>query len=190
MLRPLSHIRCPLKGSQACGKEINCLQNQPSNCIYKVQKACKAVLRQCRGPGSDDQNSLQQRQAAAEAALRRMQRPQIYLELVEQEFLPQFQVDMFGRRFLVLDGPTQLGKTIFASNLAGPQHMLELNCASTMEPNLRDFDNDVHRAVVFDEASCAMVLRHKKLFQGGVQPLEMAPPTQTTTPTRFGFMAR
>ncbi|CAE7567937.1 unnamed protein product, partial [Symbiodinium sp. CCMP2592] len=118
------------------------------------------------------QSNLQERQAAAQAALLRMHRPRVYLEPVEQEFLPQFQVDAFRRRFLVLDGPTKLGKT--TSSLAGPEHTLELNCASSMEPNLRDFNNDVHRAIVFDEASCAMVLRHKKLFQGGVQPLELA----------------
>ncbi len=140
-------------------------------CKKHVKQYCDNVSAQVQ---MTQQNNLQERQAAAQAALRRMQRPRVYLEPVEQDFLPQFQVDMFRRRFLVLDGPTKLGKTMFASSLAGPERTLELNCASSMEPNLRDFDSDVHRAVVFDEASCAMVLRHKKLFQGGVQPLELA----------------
>ncbi|CAE7545655.1 unnamed protein product [Symbiodinium sp. CCMP2592] len=134
-----------------------------------VKQYCDNVTSQVQ---MTQQSNLQERQAAAQAALLRMHRPRVYLEPVEQEFLPQFQVDAFRRRFLVLDGPTKLGKT--TSSLAGPEHTLELNCASSMEPNLRDFNNDVHRAIVFDEASCAMVLRHKKLFQGGVQPLELA----------------
>ncbi|CAE7672280.1 unnamed protein product [Symbiodinium sp. CCMP2592] len=140
-------------------------------CKKHVKQYCDNVTSQVQ---MTQQSNLQERQAAAQAALLRMHRPRVYLEPVEQEFLPQFQVDAFRRRFLVLDGPTKLGKTIFASSLAGPEHTLELNCASSMEPNLRDFNNDVHRAIVFDEASCAMVLRHKKLFQGGVQPLELA----------------
>ncbi|CAE7672268.1 unnamed protein product, partial [Symbiodinium sp. CCMP2592] len=138
-------------------------------CKKHVKQYCDNVTSQVQ---MTQQSNLQERQAAAQAALLRMHRPRVYLEPVEQEFLPQFQVDAFRRRFLVLDGPTKLGKT--TSSLAGPEHTLELNCASSMEPNLRDFNNDVHRAIVFDEASCAMVLRHKKLFQGGVQPLELA----------------
>ena len=54
-------------------------------------------------------NNLKGQQAAAQSAVRRMQRPRVYLEPVEQEFLPQFQVDTFRRRLLVLDAATKLG---------------------------------------------------------------------------------
>ena len=34
-------------------------------------------------------------------------------------------------------------------------------------PNLRDLDKSVHKAIIFDEASPALVLKHKVLFQAG-----------------------
>ncbi|CAE7499305.1 unnamed protein product, partial [Symbiodinium sp. CCMP2592] len=111
-------------------------------CKKHVKQYCDNVTSQVQ---MTQQSNLQERQAAAQAALLRMHRG-------------CFQTTLLGA-----------GRTHEAR-----QDTLELNCASSMEPNLRDFNNDVHRAIVFDEASCAMVLRHKKLFQGGVQPLELA----------------
>ncbi len=51
---------------------------------------------------------------------------------------------------------------------------LELNCASTKEPDSREFLENRHTAIVFDEAEPGMVLRHKKLFQGPAALVSMA----------------
>ena len=70
------------------------------------------------------------------------------------------------KRFLVLDGPSQLGKTEFVRGLFPLGSVLELNCASCgTSPNLRDFDEDVHKCILFDEGTVAMVLKNRKLFQ-------------------------
>ena len=68
--------------------------------------------------------------------------------------------------FLVLEGPSDTGKTSYAKNITGnPQEVLEVNCSATPEPDLREFDSTVHKAILFDEASCTMVLSQRKLFQ-------------------------
>ena len=38
----------------------------------------------------------------------------------------------------------------------------------------RDFSPVIYKAIVFDEASASLVLRHKKLFQGGVEEVTMS----------------
>ena len=50
-----------------------------------------------------------------------------------------------------------------------PEHVLEVNCASCPEPDLREFKPLLHKGILFDEANANMVLRQRKLFQ--------APPT-------------
>jgi hypothetical protein len=54
-----------------------------------------------------------------------------------------------------------MGKTLFAQNLRGRKNTLVLNCANTMEPDLRNFEPAIHQVILFDEASAKMVLKHK-----------------------------
>jgi hypothetical protein len=54
-----------------------------------------------------------------------------------------------------------MGKTLFAQSLRGRRSTLVLNCANTMEPDLRNFDPTIHQVILFDEASAKMVLKHK-----------------------------
>ena len=49
--------------------------------------------------------------------------------------------------------------------LNDPQVILEVNCASCPEPDLRDFRPLLHRGILFDQATAEMVLWQKKLFQ-------------------------
>ena len=52
--------------------------------------------------------------------------------------------------FLVLEGPSGTGKTSYAKNITGnPQEVLEVNCAATPEPDLREFDSMAHTAILF-----------------------------------------
>ena len=69
------------------------------------------------------------------------------------------------KKFLVLNGPSRLGKTQFAISLFGAEHTLEVNCASADHPPLRAFSPGQHRCVVFDEAPTMMILKNKRLFQ-------------------------
>jgi len=69
------------------------------------------------------------------------------------------------KKFLVLDGPSRTGKTVFAMALVPPGRGLELNCSGTEDPPMKEFRHEVHDLVLFDEGSCSMVLKYKKLFQ-------------------------
>jgi hypothetical protein len=67
--------------------------------------------------------------------------------------------------FLVLDGPSQMGKTRFSMSLVPEGCALELNMASAPQPDLRSFDSSVHTLILFDEAEPKQILAQKKLFQ-------------------------
>ena len=54
-----------------------------------------------------------------------------------------------------------------------PERVLEVNCASCPEPDPRDLRALWHKGILFDEASCDMVLRQKKLFQGPAVPVAL-----------------
>ena len=85
---------------------------------------------------------------------------------VVDRWLPCFAHIRARYPFLVLEGPSGTGKTSYAKNITGnPAEVLEVNCAATPEPDLREFDSVVHKAILFDEASAAMVLSQRKLFQ-------------------------
>ena len=75
------------------------------------------------------------------------------------------------RKFLVLDGPTRMGKTAFAFSIVEDGAALEVNCAGVEDPPLRAFSQSKHRLILFDEASTHMVLKNKRLFQAPNTPV-------------------
>ena len=75
------------------------------------------------------------------------------------------------RKFLVLDGPTRMGKTAFAFSIVEAGAALEVNCAGVEDPPLRAFSRSKHRLILFDEASTHMVLKNKRLFQAPNTPV-------------------
>ena len=40
-----------------------------------------------------------------------------------------------------------------------------MNCAACPEPDLRELDPEIHKGILFDEASATMVLAQRRLFQ-------------------------
>lgn len=81
-------------------------------------------------------------------------------------WLATAQMPSFRKKFLVLEGPSGLGKTEYAKRITGdPQHCLELNCACSDEFDLRSFIPLHHRSILWDEASPSMVAGQRKLFQ-------------------------
>ena len=75
------------------------------------------------------------------------------------------------RKFLVLDGPSRMGKTAYAFSLVPTGAALEVNCAGVSDPPLRAFSRSKHRLILFDEASTDMVLRNRRLFQAPNTPV-------------------
>ena len=64
-----------------------------------------------------------------------------------------------------MEGKSGTGKTEFVRGLFGARKTLELNCAGVVAVNLRDFKPLAHKVVLWDEASPALVLENRKLFQ-------------------------
>ena len=74
-------------------------------------------------------------------------------------------------KFLVLCGPSGMGKSLFALQSAGsPEAFSECDCSYSDHPNLRAFDRSKTKIVLFDECRTRTVLAHKRLFQGHVFP--------------------
>lgn len=122
--------------------------------VQNVHDQARMVkLRRQRANHLATQNRLLQRRRAC------VEIPEVTAWLKEQEEEKERQ------KFLVLDGPSQTGKTVFAMSLLGPEVSLEVDCAATEYPDLRMYDEDRHKVVFFDEASTSLVLKHKKLFQ-------------------------
>ena len=69
------------------------------------------------------------------------------------------------KKFLVLDGPSGMGKTECVRSLFGTEATLERNAACNDHAHLRDFDPFVHKTNLWDAASLRMVLAQRKLFQ-------------------------
>ena len=94
----------------------------------------------------------------------------------EAAFLSQFLpgVVLKRRRFLVLDGVSQLGKSDYAKSLSPPGRTLDVNCASCDgEPPLRNYDPVDRDAILLDEAAAELIVRNKKLMQGPPEPVEL-----------------
>ena len=117
--------------------------------------------------------ALAEKAAAARAQLEQAVRPPRKIALVEQWLREQAR-PQFRQRFLVLDGPSRLGKTRYAHALRGTQATLDVNCSGvTHEPDLRSFRGSQHSTILFDEASATMVVRNKKLFQAPPDPVQL-----------------
>jgi len=102
--------------------------------------------------------------AAARAAVNGAFRPFRVVPEVDS-WLRGFAIQRDRYPFLILEGPSKLGKTQFAESLAPPGRTLNIDCASATEPDLRQYRSEEVDSIIFDEAKAAMVIRAKRLFQ-------------------------
>ena len=68
-------------------------------------------------------------------------------------------------KFLVLDGPSQQGKTRFAASLVPCNKLYYLDCSSCALPDLRGFRKSAHDLILFDELKAEAAIAIKKLLQ-------------------------
>jgi len=102
---------------------------------------------------------------AVRTALRGVSRPMRSLSPVSA-WLDSFNVLAHRYKFLVLDGPSGMGKTLFARSLSPDVNsFFEVDCSGVLDPDLRQFEALRHTYVLFDECSPKCVLKNKKLFQ-------------------------
>jgi hypothetical protein len=77
-------------------------------------------------------------------------------------------------KFLVLEGPSGVGKTVFARTLVEEgKEVFELNCAGSCNFDLRQFRYQKHGLILFDEIHAGQVQGARKLFQAGVAPVQL-----------------
>ena len=94
--------------------------------------------------------------------------PRKYIDVVEETWLPSLlDKDLGRRKFLVLDGPSKVGKTEYARALAdGDEYFFQADCSGQEHPNVKGLSWWRHRIALFDECSVKVVLKNKRLFQG------------------------
>ena len=68
-------------------------------------------------------------------------------------------------KFLVLTGPSSMGKTMFAKALFGVDATFVCQCQNVTKPDLQDFVRAQHEAIVFDELTSTTLVENKQIFQ-------------------------
>ena len=120
-----------------------------------------------------DELTLQGHVSVIKAAIALQKKPFKTLPAVTA-WLATFSSTKMRYKFLVLEGPSSMGKTQFSSSLSPSNGCLELDCAGSTSPDLRLLDALRHDTVLFDEASAALVLANKKLFQASASYVTLA----------------
>ena len=111
--------------------------------------------------------AVEDERLAVEAHLRARQKPFRVIPEV-QRWLRSFDTIRDRYRFLVLDGPSQVGKTRYVGSLTSVDAFLNVDCAGAVTPDLRSFRRSRHKLVLYDEAGPELVIHCKKLFQSSV----------------------
>ena len=68
-------------------------------------------------------------------------------------------------KFLVLDGPSRMGKTRYACSLVPTDKVFYCDCSNGNPPDLREFCRTSSELILFDELTASMAVSHKKLLQ-------------------------
>ena len=102
----------------------------------------------------------------------------------EKQFDWQTQFDFSDKKmklpdrftFLVLEGPSKVGKTRYVQGAlcAHPMQALILDCGDAVVPALHgNYAWGEHKVIMFDEAHAKMVIRCKKVFQSGINMVQV-----------------
>ena len=92
---------------------------------------------------------------------------------VVSEWLAEFYAPCPRYRFLILDGPSCVGKTQFACSLASWGSVFFCDCQGATQPELRSFRPLHDEVIVMDEAPPSFVIRNKRLFQAPAEWVQL-----------------
>ena len=141
-------------------------------------QSCQNVTKYLKDMETLD-DELRRRETEAESfrvltVLNGLARPFHQLPEVE-EWKLQYLLDAFRFKFLVLEGPSRMGKTVFARMSLSPpgKGFYELNCAGGKDLDLRGVDPSRHGLIIYDEVSPSQVLAQKKVFQAGPTEIQL-----------------
>ena len=85
--------------------------------------------------------------------------------VVEEWKASVWQPQLRRKKFLVIEGPSGIGKTEFIKQLAGPERTLEISADGMTSPYLRNFIPSQHKVIFWDECQVDLVVAYRKLFQ-------------------------
>ena len=68
-------------------------------------------------------------------------------------------------KYLVLTGPSSLGKTAFAKSLFGIDSTFVVPCQGVEKPDLQEFKRYEHPCIIFDEVTSHLIASNKAVFQ-------------------------
>ena len=115
---------------------------------------------------------IEREKAIIDAMLARAFKPSRFIEEVDLWLLQYSRDGPFSIwgvesrfKFLVLTGPSSLGKTQFAKKLFGEKRTLTVGCQNVKAPFLKDFNRKEHKAIIFDEVSSNCIHDNKAIFQ-------------------------
>ena len=107
-------------------------------------------------------------------ALKAQQKPWVVCTALD-DFLAELKEVRMRYKFFVMIGSSCTAKTQRLKHVfVDPAYVLEINCASGEETDLRGYDESLHEGILFDEGKAEMVLRQKKLFQAGNAYIQLA----------------
>jgi hypothetical protein len=136
---------------------------------------CRAHVQDLKTAASyfEEQCELEERRLLL-AKIRGQSKPYRVLEEVHA-WAKQYDRDNIVDRykFLVLEGPSDIGKTRFVQGnlVEKPEFALILDCSDAVVLALKgNFKRSLHKLVMFDEAHAEMIIRVKKLFQASINP--------------------
>ena len=111
--------------------------------------------------------------AEAERSLSASLRPFRTFAQIDQ-WQVQYAQPLHRYKFLILEGPSQTGKTQLARSLCPQsQTVFEVNCAADSEPPLQGFNPIQFGLILFDEIRPATVVRQRKLFQASLAEVQL-----------------
>ncbi len=143
-----------------------------------IVKSCQNVTKYLKDLETVEQERIRD-QTALESdrvltVLNRMAKPFVILAEV-QLWERQYEADAFRFKFLVLEGPSRIGKTVYARMSLSPpgKGFYELNRAGGVDLDLRGVEPSRHGLIIFDEISPSQVLKQKKVFQAGPTEIQL-----------------
>ena len=92
------------------------------------------------------------------------------------------------KKFLVISGPSTVGKRYVARSLIPSSALIELNCASATHANLTNFVEGETRLILWDEASAKFLASNRKLVQHAPFEVDMGM-TASGMFTKYYFLA-
>ena len=148
--------------------------------VWKLQEGSLAFHREQEFRSQKvREQSLKTLIAETDKMLCRHRQPAIPWPGVVHEFMSQFKPENFGvldrTLVLVLDGPTQFGKSTFIESMFAPHEIYTINCQGAIKPPMSkymDVWQDI-KCIVMEETDWRIIIGNKMLFQGRNKLFEM-----------------